>query len=155
MAGIQLEVDIRDQVVGDVLERIVRNMGSTRPALFDIGEHLQGSVEERFRSEADPAGNPWEPLTAFTPGQQAKRPDPDRDGRRRPARLHPLPGRRRRPGARHQQDIRRHPPAGRYHSGQERRAALAIGNPKKALLPLVQQVEIPARPYLGLSKEDR
>ena len=44
MAGIQLEVDIRDQVVGDVLERIVRNMGSTRPALFEIGEHLQGPV---------------------------------------------------------------------------------------------------------------
>ncbi|WP_440130685.1 phage virion morphogenesis protein [Achromobacter pulmonis] len=31
---------------------------------------------------------------------------------------------------------------------------LAIGNPKKAFA-LVQQVEIPARPYLGLSKEDR
>lgn len=153
MAGTALKVTIDDKVVSSVLERIVQNMGSLRPALFDIGEHLQGSVEQRFRDEVDPEGRDWAPLSDFT--KQNKRTEQiltesGQAGLR--GSIHYEvgatsleQGTNKIYGAIHQLGGVIKAKNGGY---------LAIGNPKGAFA-LVKQVTIPQREYLGLSKGDR
>jgi phage virion morphogenesis protein len=153
MAGIELNTQIRDEVTSEVLERIARNMGSLRPALLEIGEHLQGSVEERFRTETDPEGQPWEPLSPFTLANKRNDKILTESGG---------PGLR---GSIHYQvgsnslEQGTNKIYGAIHQlggtiRAKRAPALAIGSPGGAFA-LVKQVKIPARPYLGLSEDDR
>lgn len=153
MAGIELNTEIRDQITSDVLDQIVRNMGSLRPALLEIGEHLQGSVEERFRTETDPEGNPWEPLSEFTKAN--KRNDQiltESGGSGLRGSIHYQAGN-------HSLEQGTNKIYGAIHQlggiiRAKRAPALAIGRSGGAFA-LVKQVEIPARPYLGLSDDDR
>jgi phage virion morphogenesis protein len=153
MAGIELNTEIRDQVTSEVLDQIVRNMGSLRPALMEIGEHLQGSVEERFRTETDPEGQPWEPLSPLTLANKRNDKILTESGG---------PGLR---GSIHYQvgsnslEQGTNKIYGAIHQlggtiRAKRAPALAIGRPGGAFA-LVKQVTIPARPYLGLSEDDR
>jgi phage virion morphogenesis protein len=153
MAGIELKAEIRGQVTSDVLEQIVRNMGSLRPALMEIGEHLQGSVEDRFRSETDPEGRSWAELAPLTLANKRNNLILTESGG---------PGLR---GSIHyrvgsdtlEQGTNKiygaiHQLGGTIRA--KRAPALAIGRPGGAFA-LVKQVRIPARPYLGLSEDDR
>lgn len=153
MAGIEINTKIHDHIASDVIKRIIENMGSLRPALFDIGEHMQGSVEERFRTETDPHGNPWEPNTAFTKAN--KRNDQiltESGGPGLRGSIHYEVGT-------HSLEQGTNKIYGAIHQlGGVIKAkgggALAIGRPGGAFA-LVKQVTIPQREYLGLSKEDR
>lgn len=152
MAGIELKAEIRDQVTSEVLDRIVRNMGSTRPALLEIGEHLQASVEERFRTETDPEGRPWAPLTDFT--RANKRNDKiltESGGPGLRGSIHYRAGT-------DQLEQGTNKIYGAIHQLggiiKAKRGSLAIGRPGGEFA-LVKQVRIPARPYLGLSASDR
>lgn len=152
MAGITLNYDINDEQVAEMLGRMRENLQNLRPALLEIGEHLQGSVEERFRTETDPEGNPWEPLSDFTKAN--KRGDQiltesGSSGLRgsihyRAGRDFLEQGTNKIYGAIHQLG----------GTIKARGGALAIGRPDGAFA-LVKQVTIPARPYLGLSDDDR
>lgn len=120
MAGIELKHEIRDQITSDVLRQIERNMGSTRPALLEIGEHLQGSVEERFRTETDPQGRPWEPLTDFTKAnKRGNQILTESGGAGLRGSIHYRVGSDFEQGT--NSHLWRHPPTGRYHQGQARR----------------------------------
>lgn len=151
MSGIELKADIRDHATQELLDQIIRNMGSLRPAMMEIGEHLQGSVEERFRTETDPQGNAWEPLSAFTLAN--KRNDQiltERGGLRGSVHYtvgdHALEqGTNKIYGAIHQLGGTIRPKNG---------PALAIGRPGGEFA-LVKKVTIPARAYLGLSDDDK
>ncbi len=153
MAGIALKTEIRDQVTSDALDQIVRNMGSLRPALLEIGEHLQGSVEERFRTETDPEGNPWEPLTEFTKANKRNNQIlTESGGSGLRGSIHYQAGN-------HSLEQGTNKIYGAIHqlggTIRARRApALAIGR-SGGEFALVKQVEIPARPYLGVSDSDR
>ena len=153
MAGIDLRTEVRDQITSDVLDQVVRNMGSLRPALMEIGEHLQGAVEERFRSETDPEGNPWEPLSDFTKANKRNDQILTESGG---------PGLR---GSIHYRAGNDYLEQGTnkiygaiHQLGGTIKAkgsgGLAIGRPSGAFA-IVKQVKIPARPYLGLSDSDR
>lgn len=152
MAGIDLKVQIDSKVVSDVLARIARNMGSLRPALMDIGEHLQGSVEQRFRTETDPHGQPWQPLTAFTKKNK------------RGSQILTESGGSGLRGSIHYEVSAKSLEQGTnkiygaiHQLGgviKAKRGALAIGRTDGAFA-LVQQVTIPQREYLGISKQDR
>ena len=152
MAGITLNYDINDEQVAEMLGRMRENLQNLRPALLEIGEHLQGSVEERFRTETDPEGNPWEPLSDFTKAN--KRGDQiltESGGSGLRGSIHYRVGRdfleqgtNKIYGAIHQLG----------GTIKARGGALAIGRPDGAFA-LVKQVTIPARPYLGLSDDDR
>lgn len=152
MAGITLNYDINDEQVAEMLGRMRENLQNLRPALLEIGEHLQGSVEERFRTETDPEGNPWEPLSDFTKAN--KRGDQiltESGGSGLRGSIHYRAGRdfleqgtNKIYGAIHQLG----------GTIKARGGALAIGRPDGAFA-LVKQVTIPARPYLGLSDDDR
>lgn len=152
MAGVEITTQIQDHVASDVLEQIIRNMGNLRPVLFDIGEHMQGSVEERFRTETDPQGRPWEPNTEFTKKNKRNNQILTESGG---------PGLR---GSIHYQvgtdslEQGTNKIYGAIHqlggTIKAKGGALAIGRPDGAFA-LVKQVTIPQREYLGLSKDDR
>ncbi len=152
MAGVEITTQIQDHIASDVLEQIIRNMGNLRPVLFDIGEHMQGSVEERFRTETDPHGRPWEPNTEFTKKNKRNSQILTESGG---------PGLR---GSIHYQvgsdslEQGTNKIYGAIHqlggTIKAKGGALAIGRPDGAFA-LVKQVTIPQREYLGLSKDDR
>jgi len=48
------------------LQQLQQKTGNLQPVLADIGEHLVKSTQERRRTQTDPEGNPWEPLSATT-----------------------------------------------------------------------------------------
>lgn len=64
MAGVQVQVDTQE--VSQALERLVRFGRNPDPALKDIGEYMQRSVDNRFANQEDPDGNAWAPNTAAT-----------------------------------------------------------------------------------------
>lgn len=61
MAGANLTIDT--VITGpDVLARMDEAMGNTAPLLARIGEYGQESTRARFKSQAGPDGSPWKPL---------------------------------------------------------------------------------------------
>lgn len=61
MAGANLKFDV--VITGpDTLARIDSAMDNTAPLLARIGEYLQGSSRDRFKSQAGPDGSAWQPL---------------------------------------------------------------------------------------------
>jgi len=153
MAGASFKAEIRDEDVQRDLQRIMRNMGTTVPAMKDAGEYMQRSVSDRFRKEEDPEGRPWEPLSPFTLAN--KRNDKiltERGGPGLRGSIHYRAGEgvleqgtNKIYGAVHQFGATIKPKSGK---------SLAIGSPK-GRFALVGSVTIPARPYLGVSDEDR
>lgn len=63
MAGVKLEVDVQDEALRRALDRL-RRAPATAAVWEDIGEYLLRSVEDRFRAEKDPEGKPWAPLSS-------------------------------------------------------------------------------------------
>lgn len=66
MAGSVLDVTIDASVVGRELELLAERLGSMRTPLADIGEHLLISTDERARRQVAPDGTPWAPLSPRT-----------------------------------------------------------------------------------------
>jgi len=60
MTGARINVDDADILAG--LKRIAALGDDPEPALLAIGQILQASTLERFRTETDPTGKPWAPL---------------------------------------------------------------------------------------------
>ena len=61
MAGANLKIDV--VITGpDTLARMDAAMDNTAPLLARIGEYLQGSSRDRFKSQAGPDGSAWQPL---------------------------------------------------------------------------------------------
>lgn len=61
MAGANLKIDV--VITGpDTLARMDAAMDNTAPLLARIGEYLQGSSRDRFKSQAGPDGTAWQPL---------------------------------------------------------------------------------------------
>jgi len=63
MAGTKINVDItgQDQLTA-ALEHMSKRVANLRPALQDIGEYLLLAHDERFAAQESPEGDPWEPL---------------------------------------------------------------------------------------------
>lgn len=61
MAGATLTIDT--VITGpDVLARMDQALGNTAPLLARIGEYLQDATRDRFKSQAGPDGSAWQPL---------------------------------------------------------------------------------------------
>lgn len=151
MTGIELKTDIRDRITDEMFDQIIRNMGSLRPALLEIGEHLQGSVEERFRTETDPEGNAWTPLSPFTRANKRNDQILTESGGLRGS-IHYTAG-----NDTLEQGTNKIYAAIHQHGGvikPKNKSALAIGKPGGEFA-VVKQVTIPARVYLGLSDDDK
>ncbi|MGE7992543.1 phage virion morphogenesis protein [Pseudomonas sp. NPDC089554] len=66
MAGAMLDVTIDASVVGRELELLAERLGSLRTPLNDIAEYLHMSVDARARRQVAPDGSPWAPLSPRT-----------------------------------------------------------------------------------------
>ena len=70
MAGASVRVRVDDKRVREALDRLVRAGGNMEDALADIGEHLIRSHRDRFARGVDPEGRAWQPLK---PGSRARK----------------------------------------------------------------------------------
>ncbi|WP_216891603.1 phage virion morphogenesis protein [Pseudomonas putida] len=66
MAGAMLDVTLEASVAGGGLEALIERLGSLRTPLNDIAEYLHQSVDGRVRSQVAPDGSPWAPLSPRT-----------------------------------------------------------------------------------------
>ncbi len=63
MPAFKIDIDIDDQAVRRTLRRLEAAGADLTPALEDIGEALLLSTEQRFSDQVDPDGRPWKPLS--------------------------------------------------------------------------------------------
>ena len=131
MAGAQQVIDIQvnDTQIQADLQRLAAKLGDLRPFFADVGETLLNSTRARFRSQTAPDGAPWQ---ALSPAYAARK-------RRNQGQILTLYG---------------------HLRGTLVKAAdkdsLRIGTP--LIYGATHQFgrdPIPARPFLGLSAEDR
>ncbi len=66
MSGALIEIVVDDRKILRELERLAKATGNLRPALKNIGDYLQRSTWERFDAQKDPSGKPWAPLHPVT-----------------------------------------------------------------------------------------
>lgn len=66
MAGSTIKVAFDDKPVIDALNRLLAAGRSMRPLLKVVGEHLVASVEKRFDTETAPDGQHWKEVTQAT-----------------------------------------------------------------------------------------
>lgn len=66
MAGTTIKIEVQDRPVLDALNRLLAASVDLGPALKVIGEHMVQSVERRFDAETDPTGKRWPDVTPQT-----------------------------------------------------------------------------------------
>jgi len=66
MAGAILDVTLDVSSVGQALEKLAERLGDMRTPLLDIGEYLHQSTDSRARNQVGPDGSPWAPLSPRT-----------------------------------------------------------------------------------------
>jgi phage virion morphogenesis protein len=71
MAGVSTTIEYDDHEVQQLLRRLVERTQDLEPVFADIGGHLTRSHDERFGLQVSPDGEPWE---ALSPGYQARKP---------------------------------------------------------------------------------
>jgi len=77
MAGASLHIDVKydDRQVREKLRDLQLAGGNLSAAFTEIGEHLIRSHRERFEAGVDPEGNQWEPLKPKTVERKKKNAD--------------------------------------------------------------------------------
>jgi phage gpG-like protein len=157
MAGASIQIDIKGQAAIDkALQKLTKQVGNLKTPLREIGEHLLESTQDRFDREAAPDGKSWQELAPSTfmarmggVGKTFKK----RGGLRKAAQ--------KKLGAMQiLTDSRRLRDSIVYDADD---AGLEIGT--NAIYGAIHQlggpagkdknVDIPARPYLGLDDDDR
>ncbi len=66
MAGAMLDVVIDDSRTGRALAQLAEQLESLRTPLLDIAEYLHQSTGDRARRQVGPDGSPWAPLSPRT-----------------------------------------------------------------------------------------
>lgn len=169
MAGANLSVDV--VITGpDTLARIDAAMGNTAPLLARIGEYLQDATRDRFKSQSGPDGTVWQALQPRY--QRRKKRNKDRilvlSGR-----LHGFityqpdgddavrVGTKEKYGAIHQFGGSIQKPARQttvhFGAGKAKHLFVKQKKAKRSLQVTVpaHQVNMPARPYLGVNASDQ
>ncbi|MDD2870123.1 phage virion morphogenesis protein [Neomegalonema sp.] len=135
MAGVSASVRIEDDGFRPALEALLRRSSDLRPVFSEIGAALQTSAEERFEDEEDPDGRSW---PAHSPATLLRRGSGARKLRDKGHLYQSLNWR----ASRLKAEVGTNRIYARIHQlGGE------AGRGRK--------VEIPARPYLGVSAADR
>ena len=142
----KISIVLDDQAVQAAFTRLLKIGQDSQPLMASVGELLLNSTRARFADEKDPDGNPWEPLKASTRARKTKNPDRilTASGLLGGSSINTRAGRRqveigssRRYAATHQFGAKK----GQFGSTQ-RGAPIPWG-------------DIPARPFLGLSAQDK
>lgn len=72
MAGIKLSVEFEHGALSGALNRLLRLGRDPAPAMRDIGEYLMVSTRKRFAAQKTPEGTAWTPLSQVTLGRKKK-----------------------------------------------------------------------------------
>jgi phage virion morphogenesis protein len=158
MAGTFIQVKIDDAEIRALLKQLAHQARGLAPAMKNIGEYLVRSTWERFDLQKDPEGKPWTPLA---PSTRERKKEPrilieshqlrdtinyradDRSvtigSPKVYAAIHQFGGRTRAHVIKPRNKKALNWPGGKHPVG-------AVNHPGS---------NIPARPFLGLSKEDR
>ena len=140
-----LVVDVRGiDEVQRRLDTLVRVGADLSPAMRDIGEFLMQSTKDRFAEEEDPEGNTWHPLSDATKAKKRRNIDKilTQDAYLRNV-VYQAEG----------NSVRIGSPmiyAGTHQFGAERGSFGSTGRGSP-----IPWGDIPARPFLGLSDDDR
>ncbi len=168
MAGAILDVTMDASAVGRELEQLIERLGSLRTPLNDIAEYLHISTDSRARRQIAPDGSPWAPLSASTLAKKKGKKILRESGALLDTLRHQVSddelqfGTDRPYGAIHQ-DGGKIEHAARSQQVYFKEKGGVVGNRfvKKSKSNFAQwvthgarTVEMPARPYLGLSTED-
>ncbi|WKE65065.1 phage virion morphogenesis protein [Gallaecimonas kandeliae] len=62
MAGARIEIGLTGPA-GSQLGKLIQALDDPRPLLVNVREYLQRSTTERFLKQRSPQGNPWKPLS--------------------------------------------------------------------------------------------
>lgn len=133
--GVSTSIRVDDDGFGAALERMLRVVPTLQPVMEEMGGVLEASAQQRFEDEEGPDGTPWPRLAAST---RARRGDDARILRDRGHLVQSI-------------------------TSKATRLEVAVGS-NKAQARVHQlggkagrglKVEIPARPYLGISDDDR
>lgn len=71
MAGAALEITVDDAALKAELEKLAAKLADLTPFFNDVGETLLNSTRARFQSQTAPDGTPWAPLA---PAYAARKP---------------------------------------------------------------------------------
>ena len=66
MAGTHITIDIDDAALKREIADLIRRLQDPAAALSEIGEVLQQSTQQRFADQRGPDGTPWAPNTEVT-----------------------------------------------------------------------------------------
>jgi phage virion morphogenesis protein len=72
-AAIEISVKVEDREIIAALERLRERTGRMGPAFKNIGEELRQSTQQRFRDQIDPDDRPWQQLRPSTVAAKAAR----------------------------------------------------------------------------------
>lgn len=130
-ASLPITITVEDRGISSALQRLLTATGDLRPAFRDMGEYLLRAERARFAAQRGPDGRAWAPLSAEYQRRKKKHPELKLvfDGFLR--------------------DLMRYQVRGQsleFGTDRPYGATHQFGAPARG---------IPARPFLGLSSEDR
>lgn len=70
-----INIEVVDRETRDGLRVLQDHLGNLRPFYLDIGEALLNSTRERFTTQTAPDGSPWAPLSDDYKKRKKKHPD--------------------------------------------------------------------------------
>jgi phage virion morphogenesis protein len=68
----QISIKINDTAVQAVFSRAIARLSDLTPMMANIGEHMQRRIDDGFRYEKDPYGQPWAKLASSTLRQKVR-----------------------------------------------------------------------------------
>ncbi len=155
---VRIIAHLDDEAFQDSIRELHRRVRNLRPLLQEIGEEMVEATKERFRTQRDPQGRPWRPLSPKT--RKYKRKNQDKiltlDARLRNSIIYQVRGNRVIWGsslayaAAHQLGVDRivHVREHVRRIGRGRgRSAVRVRSHRRPM-------RLPARPFLGVSAED-
>lgn len=158
-----IKVEVHDKEVGQALDRLFRSTQKPRPVLEQIGEILVDSTKRRFASSTGPDGQRWAPNTETTilrylgvyKGSFGKRDGRlTKKGAERASSKRPLIGETGSLSSQISYDV---DGSGTLFVGSSMiyAAAQQFGAKKRKFQGKAPWGDIPARPFLGISDQDR
>lgn len=160
--GLDIRIDIDDREIRTALNRLLRATGDLTPAMKNIGEYLVQATEERFNRQSDPDGQKWPEVAPATRARK-KHPKVLTESHHLRGSIHPQ-------ADRHSVTVGTNVPYGAIHQfgfegevsipAHERLIKVAFGKALKQpvrarIRPYTVRRNLPARPFLGLSEQDR
>lgn len=144
MAGARVEITVNDAEVRAAFRQLRKNADRQRAAFDEIGAMLVASTQQRFEEERDPDGVPWPPLAASTQRKKTSKRGPRR-------------------GSDHILRVRGHLYASITHLATDEDVLVGTNRRYAALhqfggRPGMRNpgaAAVPARPFLGISEDDR